>query len=96
MTLCERKWAKQSYDKLRTCFAVFPSMEGTPLANFKSGRQGELWVWILTWRVSEARLFDRLPLLLVWRESTWRACAGSTWRAHFHYSGHEMKIQTAK
>ena len=25
-------------------------------------------------RVSEARLFDHLPLL-VWRESTWRACA---------------------
>ena len=48
MTLCERKWAKQSYDKLRACFAVFPSMEGTPLANAKSGRQGELWIWILT------------------------------------------------
>ena len=47
---CERKWAKESYEKLRTCYmyAVFTSTEGTPLANFiyLGDKQGELWVWI--------------------------------------------------
>jgi hypothetical protein len=36
---CERKWAKRSYEKVRTCYAVFLSIEDTPLANFISGKR---------------------------------------------------------